>query len=298
MKWKGLKPVDDGTYAVLYDESWGEWFGDVAKGALVAGIIIGVGVATWGVGLAIAAPGAVTAAGVASGIGTAATLGTTAAGGLSAAAGATILWGGGIIGGTTIAKWAGSDRKTVGVLVFNGFIEEIAVRAMARGLYNSLGGTVSSQDLLAIYSTLILCRGTFTDTGDGKAVSVWSLVKRQYSSFGGGSLEGDIASITSGGAGGFFKDMVTDMDTIPSFPKSFKTRNPINGTPIEFENAKDACVAAVGKLNSNEPKLSENLKYITEDDLEKLSESMEEITDAVVAAAPGAKAEGEEESEA
>ena len=218
-------------------------------------------------------------------------LGTSAVGGLAGAAGAgaSLATGAGVatlatgaIGGAAIGKWAGSDRKMATILVFNGYIEEIAVRAMARGLYNSLGGTVSSQDLLAIFSTLILCRGTFTDTGDGRAVSVWSLVKRQYSSLDGGSLEGDIASITSEGVGGFFKDMVTDMDTIPGFPKSFKTKNPTNGIPIEFVDAKDACVAATGKLNSNEPKLLENLKNITEEDLELLSDGMEEITDGVV----------------
>jgi hypothetical protein len=115
------------------------------------------------------------------------------------------------------------------------------------------------------------------------------LVKRQYSSFGGGSLEGDIASITSEGIGGFVKDIFTDMDTIPGFPKSFKTKDPTNGIPIEFVDAKDACVAAVGKLNSNEPKLAENLKNIKEEDLELLGDLMEEITDGVVAeiGAPG-----------
>ena len=122
------------------------------------------------------------------------------------------------------------------------------------------------------------------------------MVKRQYSSFGGGSLEGDIASITSEGAGGFFKDMVTDMDTIPGFPKSFKTKNPTNGMPIEFVDAKDACVAATGKLNSNEPKLTENLKNIKEEDLELLGELMEEITDGVVAEI-GASAEKSEDNE-
>jgi hypothetical protein len=167
---------------------------------------------------------------------------------------------------------------------------------MARGLYNSLGGTVNSPDMLAIFSTLVLCRGTFTDTGDGKAVSVWNLLKRQYSSLGGGSLEGDIASITSGGLGGFLKDMVVDMDTIPGFPKSFKTKDPTNGVPIEYEDAKDACVAATGKLNSNEPKLTENLKNITEEDLEMLTEGVEQITDGVVAEI-GSPSEGENSEE-
>ena len=66
------------------------------------------------------------------------------------------------------------------------------------------------------------------------------------------------------------KNMVTDMDTIPGFPKSFKTKNPTNGIPVEFVDAKDACVAATGKLNANEPKLGNNLKNITEEDLELL----------------------------
>lgn len=276
IKWKGLKPVNDGAYSLLYDESWSEWWGGVAKGVVVAGII------TAGIVLAIPSGGlSIPLTGIA------------IPGTVASVAGA-ITIGGGAIGGATVAKWAGSDRKAVTILVFNGYIEEIAVRAMARGLYNSLGGTVSSQDILAIYSTLILCRGTFTDTGDGKAISVWNLIKRQYASLGGGSLEGDIASITSEGLGGFLKDVVTDMDTIPGFPKSFKTKDPTNGVPIEFVDAKDACVAALGKLNANEPKLTENLKNITEEDLEMLSENMEEITDGVVAEV-GLSAEGGEE---
>ena len=283
IKWKGLKPVNDGAYAILYDESWGEWWGDLGKGAIVAGVIIGAAIATYGAAAAFLPAAALP--GAAGFIG-----GASYAAGAIGAKGIII----GVIGGATIYKWAGNDRKAVTILVYNGYIEEIAVRAMARGLYNSLGGTISSQDLLAIYSTLILCRGTFTDTGDGKAVSVWNLIKRQYSSFDGGSLEGDIASITSDGTGGFFKDMVTDMDTIPGFPKSFKTKDPTNGMPIEFADAKDACVAATGKLNSNEPKLAENLKNITEEDLELLSNSMEEITDGVVAEV-GTSAEKEEE---
>jgi hypothetical protein len=39
--WKGFKPVNDGAYTVYYDESWGEWFSDVGKGALVAGLVVG-----------------------------------------------------------------------------------------------------------------------------------------------------------------------------------------------------------------------------------------------------------------
>ena len=276
--WKGFKPVNDGAYTVYYDESWGEWFSDVGKGALVAGLVVGAVVVTAGaasiaipVGGTLLGASSLGASGVAGAIGAAGSL-TTTAGAITLATGA--------IGGTTIAKWAGDDRKPVTILVFNGYIEEIAVRAMARGLYNSLGGTVSSQDLLAIYSTLLLCRGTFT--GDTKAVSVWRKIKSQYASFGGGSLEADITSIISGGAGGFFKDIVTDMDTIPGFPKSFKTKDPIGSSiPAEFEDAKEACVLATGKLNSNETKLSTNLKNISEEDLEMLSDGMEEITTGV-----------------
>ncbi len=284
IKWKGLKPVNDGVYTVLYDESWSEWWGDVGKGALISGIVVG--------SVLLALPSGGISLGIGGAAGAAITAGTAVA--ATSATVGTITLAAGAIGGATVTKWAGNDRKAVGIIVVNGFIEEQAVRAMARGLYNSLGGTVSSQDLLAIFSTLILCRGTFTDTGDGKAVSVWNLIKRQYSTFDGGSLEGDIASITSEGVGGFFKDMVTDMDTIPGFPKSFKTKDPTNGIPMEFVDAKDACVAATGKLNSNEPKLAENLKNITAEDLEYLSDGMEEITDGVVAQA-GSPAEGEEE---
>jgi hypothetical protein len=284
--WKGLKPVQDGTYTVFYDESWSDWWGDVAKGAVIAGIIIGLGVVTAGVGIAIAAPGAVTAAAVGTGIGTAA-----AAGG---AAGATILWGGGIIGGTAIAKWVGNDRKPVSILVYNGYLEPVAVKGMARGLYNSMGGTISSQDMLAIYSTLILCRGTFTDDGDGKAVSVWEKIKKEYSSFDGDNLIADINAITtSQGVAGFFKDIGTDMDDLPSFPPNFKTKDPNrDGGSVTFEGAKDSCVDGVQKLDKNSSKLRENLTHITEKDLELLSDNMGEITEQVEAKMSG---EGSEE---
>jgi len=295
IEWKGLKPVEDGTYTVFYDESWSDWWGDVAKGAVVSGIVIGIGVATAGTAIAIAAPGAVTAAGVGAGIGTAATLGTAAAGGLSAAAGATILWGGGIIGGAAVAKWAGSDRKPVSILVYNGYIEPVAVKGMARGLYNSMGGVISSQDMLAIYSTLILCRATFTDNGDGKAESVWEKMKQDYSSFDGDDLVGDINGITtSQGVAGFFKDIVTDMDDLPSFPPSFKTKDPNrDGGSITFEGAKDTCVDALQKLDKNSTKLRENLTHITEQDLELLSDNMGEITEQVEAKMSGEDSEDE-----
>jgi len=271
--WKGFKPVNDGAYTIYYDESWGEWFDGAAKGALVAGIIAGAVIVTGGAAAGIIIPaGGGALLGSAGAAGSMLATGATVSGGLTLAAGA--------IGGATIAKWAGNDRKPVTILVFNGYIEEIAVKAMARGLYNSLGGTVSSQDLLAIYSTLLLCRGTFT--GDTKAVPVWKKIKSKYASFGGGSLEKDLASIASGGVGGFFKDIVTDMDTIPGFPKSFKTKNPTDSSiSVEFEDAKEACLSAISKLNSNERKLSANLKNISKEDLEMLSDSMEEITSVV-----------------
>ena len=50
------------------------------------------------------------------------------------------------------------------------------------------------------------------------------------------------------------------------------------------------------KLNSNEPKLTENLKNIKGEDLELLGELMEEITDGVVAEI-GASAEKSEDNE-
>lgn len=290
--WEGLKPVNDGAYTVYYDESWSEWWGDVGKGALVAGLIIGATVITLGAAapaigagsgaLATAAGSAWTAGGVA-----AAALG---GGALGTAAAFTI----GAIGGSAVAKWAGSDRKPVTVLVYNGYMESLAVKAMSRGLYNSMGGTISSQDMLAIYSTLILCRGTFTDNGDGKAISVWEKIKKDYSSFDGDNLVADINAIrTSEGFGGFLKDIVTDMDEIPGFPTSFKTKDPTSSSgPITFENAKDACDEAVQKLDKNLTKLKKNLTYITEKDLELLSDNMGEITEEVEVQMSG---EGSEE---
>ena len=97
-----------------------------------------------------------------------------------------------------------------------------------------------------------------------------------------GGAGGGGTGATSGGAGGFFKDIVTDMDEIPSFPVSFKTKNPTEGGgATTFESAKDACDEGVSKLNANAAKLAENLKLITEEDLEKLSEGMGEITSGV-----------------
>jgi len=273
IEWKGLKPVEDGAYTVFYDESWSNWWGDVAKGAIITGIIIGAVIVTGGtlavVLPAAALPGAATFAG--------------------GAAAATALMGGsvgitvGVIGGAAVSKWVGNDRKAITILVYNGYIEPVAVKGMARGLYNSMGGTISSQDMLAIYSTLILCRGTFTDNGDGKAVSVWEKIKKDYSSFDGDNLVTDINGITTTeGVSGFFKDIGTDMDDLPSFPPNFKTKDPNrDGGSITFEGAKDSCVDALQKLDKNSTKLRENLANITEQDLELLSDNMGEITEQV-----------------
>ena len=273
IEWKGLKPVQDGAYTVFYDESWSNWWGDVAKGAIITGIIIGAVVVTGGalavVLPAAALPGAATFAG--------------------GAAAATALMGGsvgitvGVIGGAAVSKWAGNDRKAITILVYNGYIEPVAVKGMARGLYNSMGGTISSQDMLAIYSTLILCRGTFTDNGDGKAVSVWEKIKQEYSSFDGDNLVSDINGITTTeGVSGFFKDIGTDMDDLPSFPPNFKAKDPNrDGGSITFEGAKDSCVDALQKLDKNSTKIRENLANITESDLELLSDNMGDITEQV-----------------
>jgi hypothetical protein len=281
VEWKGLKPIEDGAYTVFYDESWSDWWGDVAKGAVIAGIIVG--------GVILAIP----SGGLSIPFTKVAIVGTVAAAKLTGGALAAAITVG-AIGGTAVAKWAGNDRKPVTILVYNGYIEPVAVKAMARGLFNSMGGTISAQDMLAIYSTLILCRGTFTDNGDGKAESVWEKIKQDYSSFDGDDLVGDINGITtSQGVAGFFKDIVTDMDDLPAFPPSFKTKDPNrSGGSVTFEGAKDACVDGVQKLDKNSTKLSENLKNITESDLELLSDSMGEITEGVEAKMSG---EGSEE---
>jgi len=285
IEWKGLKPVQDGAYAVFYDESWSDWWGDIAKGAAVAGIIVGGVVLAVGTG-GLAIPGVAATVAAVGTAGTAVGLGAVGAGTLTIAVGA--------IGGTSVAKWAGSDRKPVTILVYNGYLEPVAVKGMARGLYNSMGGVISSQDMLAIYSTLILCRGTFTDNGDGKAISVWEKMKQDYGSFDGDNLVGDINGITTTqGVSGFFKDLVTDMDDLPAFPPSFKTKDPNrDGGSITFEGAKDTCVDALQKLDKNSPKLRENLTHITEQDLELLSDNMGEITEGVESKMSG---EGSEE---
>ena len=281
IEWKGLKPVQDGAYTVFYDESWGDWWGDIAKGAVVAGIIVG--------GIILAIP----SGGLSIPFTSVAIYGTAAAAKLTGVALAAYITVG-AIGGTAVAKWAGNDRKPITILVYNGYIEPVAVKGMARGLYNSMGGVISSQDMLAIYSTLILCRGTFTDNGDGKAVSVWEKIKQDYSSFDGDNLVSDINGITTTqGVGGFFKDIVTDMDDLPAFPPTFKTKDPNrDGGSVTFEGAKDFCVDALQKLDKNSTKLRENLTNITEKDLELLSDNMGDITEGVESKMSG---EGSEE---
>ena len=165
---------------------------------------------------------------------------------------------------------------------------------MAKGLANSLSGTVSSQDLLAIMSTLILCRGTYTDNGEGKAVSVWSQIKKNYQTHSGESLESGLQGITGEeGAGGFFKDIVTDMDEIPAFPR-FKTKNPLSGNPSDFDGALEACKQAVYLLDKNNSKLEENIKNIKEEDLEIMAEAMEELTGQVSDSMEDSEEESEE----
>jgi len=285
-EWKGYKPVQDGAYTIFYDESWSDWWGDIAKGAAVAGIIVGGVVLAVGSG-GLAIPGVAATIAAVGSAGTAVGLGAVGAGTLTIAVGA--------IGGTAVAKWAGSDRQTVTVLVYNGYIENLAVNAMAKGLANSLSGTVSSPDLLAIMSTLILCRGTYTDNGDGKAVSVWSQIKENFQTHSGETIESSIQNITGEeGVGGFFKDVVTDMSEIPSLPR-FKTKDPLSGNPSDFDGALEACKQAVSSLNKNSSKISENIKNVTEKDLELMSEAMEEITDGVSASVEDTETEESEE---
>jgi len=189
---------------------------------------------------------------------------------------------------------AGSDRQPVTILVYNGYIENLAVNAMAKGLENSLSGTVSSQDLLAIMSTLILCRGTYTDNGNGKAVSVWSQIKKNYQTHSGETLESSLQGITGEeGVGGFFKDIVTDMDEIPSLPR-FKTKDPLSGNPSDFDGALEACKQAAILLNKNNSKLMENIKNIKEEDLEIMSEAMEDLTGQVSTSIEDSGEESEE----
>ena len=275
IEWKGYKPVQNGAYTIYYDESWSEWWGDFAKGALISGLIIGA-VAVTG-GIAIGAYGAIGAGsllgGAAGGVTGAAYAAASTTGAITIASGA--------IGGASIAKWAGSDRQPVTVIVYNGYIENLAVSGMAKGLSNSLEGTVSSPDLLAIMSTLILCRGTYTDNGEGKAVTVWSEVKKKFQAEFGSSIESAIQDVTGeGGVSGFFKDIATDMSDIPSLPR-FKTKDPISGNTSDFDGALEACKLALPMLSRNEPKTIENIKDLKEKDLEDLSDAMEGITDEV-----------------
>lgn len=267
IEWKGYKPVMDGAYTVFYDESWGDWFKDFAVGYAISGLVVGA------VALAvITAPVSLPTVGTIGAI-----AGALTAGGVATAATISL----GVVGGAAITKWAGSDRKPVTILVYNGYIENLVVKAMAKGLANSLSGTVSSQDLLAVMSTLILCRGTYTDNGEGKAVSVWSQIKKNYQTYSGETLESSLQGITGKeGIGGFFKDVVTDMGEIPSLPR-FKTKDPLSGNPSDFDGALEACKQAVSLLNKNNSKLEENIKNIKEEDLEIMSESMGEITDQV-----------------
>ena len=274
IEWKGLKPVNDGAYSIYYDESWSEWFSGVGKGALISGLVLGAVALTAGTitPFLAAGSGALAAAGTAVGTG------ILAAGGAAAGVlGTAGTFATGAIGGAVISKWIGDDRKPVTVIVFNGYIEPDAAYAMARGLYNSLGGTVSSPDLLAIISTLLISRGTYTNDGAGKAIPVWSLIEQRYLSLAGESIQASINGIVGGGVGGFFKDIYTDMDEIPAFPR-FKTKNPTSGAPKTFEDALDSIKGGVNALAANESKIRENCKNITEEDLDSLAEGMDEIT--------------------
>lgn len=289
IEWKGFKPVMDGAYTVFYDESWGDWWGDFAKGALIAGLVIGLGPVALAA-LPVATPAVILGAAGSTLTGLGAVAGVLGGGAIGTAA--TI--GIGAVGGGTIAKWAGSDRQPVTVLVYNGYIENLAVNAMAKGLANSLSGTVSSPDLLAIMSTLILCRGTYTDNGDGKAVTVWSQIKESYQTHSGETLESSLQGITGEeGVGGFFKDIVTDMGEIPSLPR-FKTKDPLSGNPSDFDGALEACKQASSLLNKNNTKMQENIKNIKEEDLEIMSEAMEDLTGQVSASIEDSGEESEE----
>jgi hypothetical protein len=272
-KWKGLKPLRTGLYAIGYDESALSAIGKAAIGA-VAGVVV---VASGGAALAAYAPALAVGASAAEIL----SIGTIAQIGASAALESAVAVGIGELAGAGAAE-ALAGRCTVGVTVANGFITRQGLVKMTRGLIDTLDGRVSDNDMQAIMATLCVVKGAYTCTVDQtQAVSAWSELKRLYNKKEKEVLIDEIKSIGT--------LTVSDVENFPDF------NSPVaeGSGDMDSSDAKDEIMDAISRLEGNEGKLAENLKDINEEQIQALIDGS-----VVTSKSEGSSSKKDEEEEA
>jgi len=263
-KWKGLKPLRTGIYAIGYDESALSFIGKVAVGAAIgvvvvasAGALAALAPAAAGVMAGSAAAGAA-ASSVA--VATSSSVLASLAGGATFVAASPVAVGVGALGGAA-ATDALSGRCSVGITINSGFISRAAMVKMTRGLINTLDGRVSDDDMQAIMATLCVVKGAFTCTVDRtKAVSAWSELKRLYQKKEKEDLVGEIRSIGT--------LTVSDVENFPEFDSPTAE----DGGDENSDDAKDTIMESIERLEANEPTLAQNIKDLTEEQIQALIE--------------------------
>jgi hypothetical protein len=235
-----------------YDESALSAIGKVAIGT-VAGVAV---VVSGGAALGALAPALVVGSAAAEIL----TIGTIAQIGASAALTTPMIVGAGAVGGAGAAE-AMSGRCNVAISVAAGFISRQALVKVTRGLIDTLDGRVSDNDIQAIMATLCVLKGAFTTTIDQtKAVSAWAEVKAMYTKKESENLIQVIQSIGT--------LTVSDVENFPDFDSPDAS----SSGDMDSDDAKDELMNAISRLEGNEGKLVENIKDITEEQIQALIE--------------------------
>jgi hypothetical protein len=266
--WAGIRPVDNNIYYIDYDESLGKAWAQAGAGALAAGVIVVTAGAALGafvpsVGIAAVTTGSAAQAASYAALtaGFSASVAGGAAGAVAAATTPVIIGTGAVAGAAIGGTWS---RDLLGITVYNGFISREGIESIVIGLVDTIDGFVSSKDLGAIMSTLCLLKGAFTtNSGETKAVSAWSLVKRKYVDKEGEELEDDIKSITT----------KLNMRDVKGFP-DFGSTDLADGSSVSPEIAISTIKVAMEKLDGNEKSLKQNLEKITPEEIKTLMENI------------------------
>jgi hypothetical protein len=260
-EWQGLKPAPTGIYVISYDESSGEAALEIAEVTVGTTAVV----LTGGAAIAAFAPAAVVSAtglSAAAGAGfTAAYAGATATGAMlaslsaGAVAAAPVAIGAGAVAGLG-DSWFGG-RTNVAITVANGFISRASMLKLVRGSVNTIDGFVSRKDITAVMATLCVLKGAWTCNKERTAaVSAWADFKERYAKSEEQSFESEVAEIGS--------TLKRDPQGFPDFDSADLSE----GDSVDAADALTLIKEAIDRLNTNETKLAENIKDITEAEIE------------------------------
>ena len=165
---------------------------------------------------------------------------------------------GGTVGGGVADFLAG--RNSYIITVTEGFIERSNLLGVVTGLVDTLDGYVSDDDWATIAQVAAVIKGSWTIDEDGKQISSWAFIKDKYQSKEGEGLVEDINSVSA------------KMGDVEGFPK-LKSADPMSSeSEIDWDFARTELVDFIGKLDSNESKIKENLQKLPKDYVEAFEE--------------------------